>query len=100
MAKVFEAEKKIEAKYTKAVTSIGGLALKQHEIGIPDRLFIFPNGNSCWVEFKKPSKRSASDSLSDYQRYLMDKLKGFYQKVELISDGSKQAIKEFIERYA
>lgn len=52
-------EKNIEAKLTKAVKSMGGLALKlniQGFDGMPDRLVLLPHGKLAFIELKAPGK--------------------------------------------
>jgi len=53
-------EKAIEQKLTKAVKTMGGLALKLNVPGfdgIPDRLVLLPGGKLAFIELKAPGKR-------------------------------------------
>jgi hypothetical protein len=52
-------EKNIETKLTKAVKSMGGLALKLNILGfdgMPDRLVLLPHGKLAFIELKAPGK--------------------------------------------
>lgn len=52
-------ERKVEKECCDYAKWRGCLALKmdpRRHIGIPDRLFVLPNGRTLWVEFKRPGK--------------------------------------------
>lgn len=52
-------EKAIEQKLTKAVKTMGGLALKLNIPGfdgMPDRLVLLPHGKIAFIELKAPGK--------------------------------------------
>ncbi len=51
-------EKQIERRLCDAVKTSGGMCLKQTGVaGIPDRLVLFPEGKSAFVELKAPGEK-------------------------------------------
>lgn len=66
-------EKAIERYLVKRVKAMGGICLKYSnpgEVGYPDRLCIFPNGVSRWVELKSKGEELRAIQLNRIARLL------------------------------
>lgn len=50
-------ESSVEKALTKKLIALGCLSMKAGQNGWPDRLYIAPNGQHFWVEFKAPGKK-------------------------------------------
>ncbi len=82
-------ESKIEAEFKKCVEDIGGLAWKfvsPGTRGVPDRLAIFPDDHTIYVELKKPGEKpeplqaKRHEQLRDrgHQVYVIDTIEGVH----------------------
>ena len=83
-------EKQIEAKFLKACTVRGWLALKQNVIGrrgYPDRLVITQEGLHVWVELK-----TEKGILSEGQKAALDNLRAHGAQV-CVAYGPEEALK-------
>jgi hypothetical protein len=66
-------EKAIERYLVKRVKAMGGICLKYSnpgEVGYPDRLCIFPNGVTRWVELKSKGEELRAIQLNRIARLL------------------------------
>lgn len=66
-------EKAIERYLVKRVKAMGGICLKYSnpgEVGYPDRLCIFPNGVSRWVELKSKGEELRAIQVKRIERLL------------------------------
>lgn len=72
------------------VRKMNGLGFR----GWPDRLFIFRNGVSVWIEFKAPGKKN---NLSENQKEIIEALSDRDHTVFVVSD--KEVGKAIIDEY-
>lgn len=89
-------EKAVEAKLAKGVKDMGGLAYKfvsPGNIGVPDRLLIFPDGTIWFVELK-----TESGKLSAMQEYQIKRMINVGARVAVLH-GSED-VKRFMENRA
>lgn len=66
-------EKAIERYLVKRVKAMGGICLKYSnpgEVGYPDRLCLFPNGVSRWVELKSKGEELRAIQVKRIERLL------------------------------
>jgi hypothetical protein len=86
-------EKAVEAKLVKGVKDMGGLAYKfvsPGNIGVPDRLLIFPDGTIWFVELKADNGR-----LSVMQEHQIERLAKCNARVALLT-GAKE-VEHFLQ---
>lgn len=85
----------LEKKYVDAIESIGGLGIKLYGEGLPDRLFIFPSGRQCFVEFKSNKGRLSSSQKDIHLQF--DKL---HQTILTIKNKSSDTdLENFINKF-
>lgn len=88
-------ESKLEQSVRKYVKSLGGRAFKwisPGEVGVPDRICIFPGGQVVFVELKRPGRKNG---LSERQKKIARVLEGLGCKVWRIN--SMEDLKARIE---
>jgi hypothetical protein len=56
-------ESTVERRLVRMARKLGGLSLKLHMRGIPDRLILLPFGVLLFVETKQPDKKPRADQL-------------------------------------
>ena len=67
-------EKDIEKKFTKAVSHVGGIALKfvsPSYNGMPDRIVLLPKGRIGFVEIKDRGKKPRAIQISRHKKLAM-----------------------------
>ena len=89
-------ERDIESKVRKYARDMGFLVYKftdPTQVGVPDRIFISPQGRLFFVEFKAPGKKPRANQIAEFKR-----LQAHGQYVYIIDDLERG--KRLIDSYA
>ena len=84
-----ESEKTVERKLVEFTTLNGGMCIKLlsfHQLGLPDRLCIFPKGKIVFVETKTTKQKPRP-----IQQFIHDKIRKLGFKVEVVDTVDKAA---------